>query len=301
MTTQIDPGFILHLAMLVSIPSLIGCLLNILLMVLLKRYRDSLGKLILMIAIMDLIFTISVIYQEFRVATSSTECYVFFFFQNTAFLGTAFSTCCFAHGLLTILRFRSFNSIDTIVWKYIMATLILSSLLGIISLFCTTLNLYQGEKCWDFPEEMNEHEMDFFSFDLPCFLAAVYCVVYFIKSMRELRKTGGGVHWELTAYPIILSACILPRSLLDFYLMFDPVSPTWWFYTAQIMWSAQGFLNALVYGLTLRIVNLCKKLCDKSPTQRTQSLVYRGESLLSMQKTRSDFSRLSLVGHEGTL
>ena len=115
--------------------------------------------------------------------------------------------------------------------------------------------------CWDFPYDRVFHISDFVFWDIPCCLVAGFCVYSYTTTISHIKKVGGGTHTELVLYPIILAVVLLPRVTLDLYLIFVEEPPYAWLVIAQIAWGSQGFLNALAYGLYVRILKSCKTRC----------------------------------------
>ena len=104
----------------------------------------------------------------------------------------------------------------------------------------------------------------------PCILITVFSLIaslnYYIRGLILARDRGNRIPWILLLYPIILLVCNLLNNVIvcGIQIFSSNVSTPIWDYISAV-WVLQGFLNALVYGLTSGIGEAIKKLfCQKN-------------------------------------
>lgn len=241
--------------------SLFGCIFNLISIFVMKKSREPLIRIAIVICILDLTYAAFSL-TEFVKNPSAFFCEITEALQYFGYLGSIIATCCFAHALLVVFRGGNAERLALMNQRY--ALTLLSSTILLTITFILTQSIdgdFNKEYCW---QTASNALADYWLY-LPPAMAILFCGTCYVLVIRRLKEAGGGFHLELTLYPLILVICYFPWVFLDIisHIMGVDSYPEWLVAIADLLWNSQGFLNAITYGLSRRMFRECKQLCLK--------------------------------------
>lgn len=268
--SQVDLLFIFSITS--NILSIVGSLFNMSTTVILKITHHTLGKMVVALSAMDLI------YNFLNVLTDITKPNEFLCAGEGAIMffgfgGSLFWSCCFAHSLYINVKCSNIEVLDTYFKRYTLLSLVAAvSVSGsaLISRFTVLTENGCGHQT-----PPNEFDVSLLVvFILPVALAVVFCLFCYVMVINGLRMFKDRLHLELLVYPLILIVCYFPYISLSLYkqIAHDPGASSDFLILANILTTSQGFLNAFAYGLSRRILDGYKKKCCATRNPSTLSV-----------------------------
>lgn len=283
--------------------SIIGCVSNLLITLILRKYSDVRVKMIIAICIADFVFGLFSLLLNVIPATESL-CLAMTYFSNIGFLGSLVWTCSFAYYYYTAIVVEGSHMENISFKKYAAIGFVVPVCLA-TALACFQKYIVDDESkaCWVTLKHPDFNWADTLFFDMPAFLSVFYCGYCYLAIILKVKRVGEGSYYGLVYYPLILVICVFPLVLMDFYtIFFEPQQiPYYWVLVASVLWKSQGFFNGLAYGLTGGIISGCQKLRQKHSFHETTEIVsshnyysLRTESAHRYERTNSDLLQKTL-------
>lgn len=276
-TNDLDPETVQTVFIIdaiISALALLGSSFNLFTAIYLGTIKNGLGKMVVFLSIADAISSIIAITLSFP-TTSPGYCQFQTFWLYFGYSGSFVWTCCFAHALYRAVREEKFQVIDMNLKIYAILSITVASLIGFYSVaieireinmgFCLHVGA-RGDATWP----------QLFVVTIPSLISIVFCMISYALVTKNLKKLGAGVNIELLLYPLILIICTGPATFIEIYLMFNPGTQisSGWIDFNYALYVSQGFINALVYGLSRGILNGYRaKCCLKKSSTLEQSEV----------------------------
>lgn len=268
--------------------SISGSILNLVLILILKRFRDVQQVIVMAICISDILFGSVVILNIKLTITKIFQCRILCFFEATGFLSSMMWTCCFAHSLMKSLdkENRMISRKRTMI--YIFYGIVLP-IIGALMLANVRNYAVDNETCWIDAPDFNW--VDLLGYNLICLGSVIYCGICYYRINNRIKRVSGENNIGLAIIPLVLVICALPLTVYDLYMnTYSGGAIFWWLFIAYILWNSQGFLNAFAYGLSSRIKNQVKTVCFKGrklseappSTQFQESLLFGEERIARM-------------------
>ena len=234
--------------------SALGCIFNIIITFLLKLHRNVLGKMILFLAVNDILFTTSLVGPSLGFESLILVFNIIFGFS---WAGSVAWVCCFAHALYASVNFGEDYLNSSLMKKYLIRSLTISILSGIL------LAIFVAPK-----HEFDAPTVVFAFLGVLALGSTLYCGFCYVSVLKKLRKYGMKVHLELLLYPLILIVCDFPTVLLQFYFIFISKNfSTASFEISVVCLMSRGIWNSLAYGLSSKIRDGFKSLCRRKPPE----------------------------------
>lgn len=253
--------------------SILGCLFNLFTTVLLKASDYTLGKMVVLLCITDLIYNGISVIQSFH-QIENWMCQTTTFFSFFGYAGSLCCTICFAHALYVSVTYDQVKAIDSFLKLYVMS----SCVTGFAG---ATLSVVLGYAVVDNEVQLCLHRKTAETGEIidwamlvivliPLIIALLICSLCYLAIIRKLKKFNKKRSYlELFLYPLILVICYLPGAIKALYesLANDDVSEAWDI-AVNVLFNLQGFLNAFAYGLSQRIMRGYKeKICRKKASR----------------------------------
>ena len=252
--------------------STMGCIVNIALTYYFRKSKITIGKMILILAIFDILNHVPWILFAFASVTP-VSCQILSWISYFGFTSSIFFTTCFAHALSQSVRGGSIDHVEKYTKRYIAVAIIAGLIAGTLAV---------GIEFREYDEDSSiciTRPVDGFNWGslllliIPGTASIVGCTYFYFLTIKMLRSLARRQHWELLVYPMILVICLSPTLLRRFLDLFG-----YEIFTSPPMrvvirglFGAQGFLNSLAYGLSREICNAIKKTCCR--TKRSESLM----------------------------
>lgn len=277
------------LNIIVTIISIVGCLSNMTITMFLKISKTGIGKMVIALSLMDLIFSVCSLFITFK-ANSMIFCNVMSFILCFGWIGSLFWTCCFAHSLFMSMKF---GEGDFVINHYFGAYVKTSTVLTIIaSLLSAALGYFSVNASGGCYHKFVKGEVDIsgiFIFLLPLVASILFCGVCYIKVISKLKEVKAKSYNELLLYPLILIVANVPSIIFEIAVKIGgdmAVPPFCWVIAAALLRS-QGMLNGLAYGLSRRIMEGLKdKCCQKKSSKNKKTGLLRERDLDSSSDAR---------------
>lgn len=256
--------------------SILGCLFNIGVTVYFKKSRLIFGKMVILLAVFDLLNNVPAVLITFEFLNSPFTCevagsWVTYF----GFAGSYFFTTCFAHSLFHSLKNSSIECVQKYYRKYISLSVAAGLVVGTTAVmvrFKEYKSFGNGHSSCTTHQFSGYHPAVLFILVIPGIINMVGCSIYYILTMRVLNKLHQGYNWGLLVYPMIIVICIAPAMLRRLlFLLGIKDMPDIYIQATRAAFGAQGFLNSLAYGLSKEIYGLLKGCC--CPRDRSESLM----------------------------
>lgn len=259
--------------------SIVGLIFNLITNYYVRTSTTILKKMIVSLCLMDLLFnvvtTLSIFKMQYPILCGFLGFFVFY-----GYGGSIAWTCCFAHCLYsTIGQKQSEVDSNEDQWTRYKYVGFISPL--VISVAATAAQYYtvNSEYCWHNSNIGDIDWLDMFLSIIPTILAVTYCFYCYASVIGKLRQMGMRIYVELLFYPLILIICFFPWNIYSIYAIVVKESPPYKLYLiSNIMLSLQGFLNALVYGLSRTMIKGYKKFCCKKKKKQTEPSLLRPDS-----------------------
>ena len=248
--------------------SILGCIFNILLTSISKNYRSTLGKMVVQLSVMDIIWNVVSIFEAFP---ADSSCKILSFFEFFGNIGALFCTCCFAHALYVSVTCADVGVLDRYYWRYTFIGVITGIIGGAASILAGYYTLDEESGICS-PDEDNPWAVTVLV--APVATALLYCIVSYCLVIKRLKEISERRNFELLCYPLILIICYFPaifKVLLHIFHSKYELSLAW-VVVINLLYNAQGFLNAFAYGLTQNIRVTLRATCCKQTEDSSQSL-----------------------------
>ena len=285
------PAFIV-----ISTLAVLGCIFNTFTTFFFKISKTALGKMVIALSIMDFIFSSSYMFLTVRIENEFI-CQLGSFLWVFGFVGSLSWSCCFAHCLYHSVKYADNQAPNAFLWRYRIASIILG-LAGAITAVSMEFWILEVEvqRCVH-PTIASQFDWSgLVVFFVPVLLSCLFTCVTYMRVISKIYQYRTELFLELIFYPLILLICDLPTAASGFYFAATREMPSrnsGFERYCSIMLRSQGFLNALAYGLSKRILQSYKELCrrkelkNKEDQQKLlmQSLMkYKTESTESLMK-----------------
>lgn len=250
--------------------SIIGCIFNITITIKTKNHKNPLGMMVIQLCYMDCIWGVVSIFEAFPIA-SPIICQILSFWEFFGNTGALFCTCCFAHALYVSVRQDSIEIISRYYRLYTLIGLLSGLIGGVVSV--ATRYYYSPEKCnYCSPSESVFAKV--ICVVIPSILALLYCFSCYGIVVCKLNEISHRRNYELLCYPLILIVCYFPAvtKIILGISGKDTTVSLGWDLCFNLLYNAQGFLNALAYGMSQNIGSALKATCCKKKESSTQSL-----------------------------
>lgn len=105
-------------------------------------------------------------------------------------------------------------------------------------------------------------------FSIVILICFFYLLAYYLRGFWVMWHGNRPVHWMLLIYPLVAMILPLPKFIVRFVCFsigdknYNDLTDDYWV-TVRSLFYIQGFVNALVYGLTNRISQTIKNKCSK--------------------------------------
>lgn len=265
----------------VGILSILGCIFNIVVTKHLKKTKSVIGRMVIILAVFDLLNSIPAVLTTIGPATNRFMCEIAgCWLTYFGFASSYFFTTCFAHSLYHSLETVSIEFAERNYKRYIALSLVAGLLVGTASVgigFKQYISDPNGSMC-STPQFPGLHLGVLFTLIFPGIINLVGCITYYLLTIRVLKSLNQKKSWGLLVYPLILVLCISPALIQRFlFLIGDENVPAIYTQITRALFGAQGFLNSLAYGLSKEVYEaLRKRCCDQRRGSETLklSLVY---------------------------
>lgn len=279
------------ISIIVGLLSIIGSLFNITITIYLQKSKTIIGKMVIILAVYDILNILPLVLTSIDLTTTQFTCEIAgSWISYFGFASSFFFTTCFAHALHQTLKKNSIESIR----KYFKGYIALSILTGlIVGSFAVALRLKEYEVFPDGNKMCQTHFPSGFHltillvYIIPGIVNIIGCLVYYILIIRILKEMSEKLHLGLLIYPVILVVCVSPAVIRRFfYLIGKDINSPFYIQASIAMFRAQGFLNALTYGLSREILDALKKHCcsGRNRSDSSSSLIEESETQLERYK-----------------
>lgn len=259
----------------ISYLSIFGALFNLITTLLFKSSSKLVNNMVIALSILDLInssvfpFSSLPVYEEWGCQLTS-------FIMYFGYAGSLAMTCCFAHALHATITNPAAIPSEEIFKRYLTISILSGTFIASSSVI-TELRMLSTSThtCGHIPEPGTFDEGSFIVLLLPSTISLGYCGYCYIRVMKKLREMSQKVYVVLLFYPLILVITNLPTTILRIITQINSTfqSPFIWTLTATVLIGSRGFLNALGYGLSKRIIEeYKKKCCNKRRRRNTTDL-----------------------------
>ena len=280
-TTEINSTYSTFTIAILTIAtlSILGCLFNIIVTLLLKLHHNVLGRMMIYLSANDALFT-------FCFAYSSTQIdYPLFMngFIIALYAGSVSWITCFAHALYYSVKHGEDYLNNAVLKKYVISSIIVPAIGGALFAIYSLGELGEG---WLI--------LPLFSTTMLPIVSMIYCGFCYGFVLRVFRRYQINTHSELLLYPILLLICELPfvitqlHALLADQLLLRSIEDT-----VNLILISRGICNSLAYGLSSKLKQGFKVLCKQSPrgipllesvaATSTYTFVSNNESVVSAQ------------------
>ena len=239
-----------HVLMLLSA---LGCIFNLIATFLLKHHRNVLGKMMIFLSISDLICIIAILdgwkYSLFLMVFPTYIMWV-------SWTGSVLWVCCFAHALLTSVKFGEECLTNALFQKYAYISIIVSILIA------SPIAIFDSSFCYT-------------PLAVIGIASIIYCTTCYITVFQILRQGQGKAHLELLLYPLILMICELAMVMIHVYMIFhlNKDVPQHFYQIGELLFVSRGVWNSLAYGLSSKIRSGFKTLCRRRDSLKDQKLL----------------------------
>lgn len=247
-----------------NIVSILGCLSNIISTLYLKFYTNIVGKMVLNLALADLLLNMISIFLSSVPFNTADVCIYVGALERFAYGSSIVWTCCFAYVLRESFEAQNFDLVGQKYKTFILISYAFGLMIGAASVLTGYYHhRNDNDKCGHF----------FYGvistigvLGVPVLLATLYSLRSYYVVIRKLREYGRTSHWELLLYPMILVLCYVPYTMLSLMKGFvhSLRIPFEVFLVVDIFYNSQGVWNALVYGFGRKCCTSMKNsLCNK--------------------------------------
>lgn len=254
--------------------SILGCLMNFLTVILLKKIQNQFLKIILIVSSMDLIYATFALSKDLF-PINPQVCRVMDGFSRIGFFGSIAWTCCFSHYLVSSLKKEEFDQRRQIMKRYISIATTISIVGALFVSLTSQYKLTQLGVCYRQTQIGSYNWENLIGIEIPSIITVVFCGYCYWEAYKKIRSITGTSHKELILYPLIIVICLLPFVTLCIRnQIFSSDKPFVWTLVSNGMGFLQGFMNSIVFGTHRRVMQLIFRRCSNDPSR---------ESLVSIQ------------------
>ena len=258
--------------------SILGCLFNIIVTLLLKLHHNVLGKMMIYLSANDALFTLCFAYSHIQITSMFMSG-----FTVSVYAGSVSWITRFAHALYYSVKHGEDYLNNAVLKKYVISSIIVPAIGGALFAIYSLGELGEG---WLI--------LPLFSTTMLPIVSMIYCGFCYGFVLRVFRRYQINTHSELLLYPILLLICELPfvitqlHALLADQLLLRSIEDT-----VNLILISRGICNSLAYGLSSKLKQGFKVLCKQSPlgipllesvaATSTYTFVSNNESVVSAQ------------------
>lgn len=241
--------------------SMLGCFFNIFTAYYLKTVSHVLGKVVAILSLMDLIFSIAGPMAAIPL-DSGFYCRIVSLLVGLGLNGSLIWTCCFAFSFLQAIKQQDLDLLS----HYFRKSMIVTVTFSIIQAIYATVAPFKENV-----SKMCIHQIRASNFDydanlivlLPMLLSTLFCMVCYVIVYRKIKEASNQQNLNLLVYPLILIICSFPIvSLTIIKQLYGPTAVTdTLMIIANALWGLQGFFNALAYGLSSEVIRSYRMKC----------------------------------------
>lgn len=281
MSSNEEQTILFQAAAITNILSAFGCVFNVSVTVFLGKTRNSLGKMVVVLAILDFVHHFPLIFSSMG-AHSNAYCQVVSWITYFGYASAIIFTSCFAHYLHQSVSTASTSCLEKYYTKYLSLTISSGLVVG-------TLSVILNHRIYDPRREMCVFSRDqpgttglsdIIIFLIPGIISIVSCLIYYIRTIILLRYVTERRHFELLVYPLILVVCLSPIMIGTTLLALGLVKNAMFGYrlVCAIAFGSQGLLNSLAYGLSKTITSSIRNCCCYKAKRVEQEPLYHSVS-----------------------
>lgn len=250
--------------------SILGSIFNIVVTLWLGKSKFIIGKMVITLAIFDLITHIPLVLTAYESLNNPFSCEIAgSWFSYFGYTSSFFFTTCFAHSLYYSLK-KSIDFIEAFFKRYVMLSVISGLIVGSFSV------ILRFKEYVEYPDGHSLCRIRYvYTFDwgilfillIPGTINIIGCISYYIITIKLLRALNEKVYWGLLVYPLILVVCISPflvqrfLGLIGWRGIYDN---GFFFQITRGLFGSQGFFNSLAYGLSREIYQALRSCCCPS-------------------------------------
>ena len=260
---QEDIQLIAHVNVAVASISILGCIFNLVLTCTLKNSQYTIVRMVVGLSLMDLLTNITILLQPIPL-TSDALCQLESFIRYFSYGSSILWTCCFAHCLYRAITHDNFQINNHYLKCYFLFSTGGGLVSGAAALVFKMRQIVEGVNLCVHINAVGEPDYGNWMINIiPVFISITYCSYCYWRVAKELRSMGSRLHLELVLYPAILIVCTASAISMQLYTQFTPVYsvPFAWDLLTNVLYNAQGALNAIVYGFSKRSALKCKERC----------------------------------------
>ena len=261
-----------------GILSIAGCIFNIVVTTCLGKSKFIIGKMVVLIAVFDILTHTPLVLSTFRLTSNRLNCEVIgSWILYFGYAGTLFFTTSFAHALYHSLKNGSIECVEKYFKKYIAISLAAALMMGSLSLVFRFRQYIEFENGQSLCVTRHNEGIDWGSLlilFIPGVINIVGCIFYYIRVIRLLNSLDQKLHWGPLVYPLILVICISPAMIRRFfYLIGIEINNALYAEITRGLFGAQGLLNSLAYGLSREIYHALRRCCCLPPQKKSEGSI----------------------------
>lgn len=305
LTESSAPGLerIQTLSYLIStVPSLIGSIFIIAVLVLLKAYSKGLNRIVFFLSVSDLLFSLPL---EFFVPATETSCIITSGIHYYGLINSLYWSSVFAFIFLKITK-KSQEILES-KFKYFLAISAVIPLPWIIFFIWTNYFDRQiGSFCYHTGTESTFEYKVLFMSVLPPIVALIATVYCYLRGFLQLKKFVKASTTEarslnfmaLFVFPLILVFCWLPYIVAYVLDQVGVSIPDEYKVPIIHLSKLQGFLNAIFYGLSASVRRALKehfaRVCVRRQTKQVEESLLESEERKTTNPADSSHVHLSV-------
>lgn len=273
--------------------------------------RTPLTTMILGISICDLVFTGSIFSLRYIHNLNQALCQGFLLASQIGVNASFTWAVCFTHACRDLIKNEHNTRIHKNMKYYVLITLI-------ASLCSSILAIYQGFVYYYADGDTCVHIVNIGKFDLSAFigvnvhfiLAVILSIYFSVHSIKGLNRIFGGgdfYRWlVILKYPGALIICWVPLQLGLLLLQAGTtITNNNLAVLIEVIVLCQGFINAIVYGVSRRTLigfkDLCRRWCMKGERSSTSSKhaanISLGEELIGKYESNGSSAKVETLLH----
>ena len=250
-TTEINSTYSTFTVALLTIAtlSILGCLFNIIVTLLLKLHHNVLGRMMICLSANDALFTLCFAYTHVTPPSMFING-----FTLSVYAGSISWITCFAHALHHSVKHGEDYLNNAVLKKYIISSITVPVIVG--SFIAIHIQAKLGNTFLILP---------LFSTTVLPMASMIYCGFCYVFVLKVFRRYEIKTHSELLFYPILLIICELPFVIAQLHVLFtNDLSPKSYDEVVGLVLVSRGFCNSLAYGLSSKLKQGFKTLCKRS-------------------------------------
>ena len=238
-----------------------GCLFNIIATVYFKLYQNVIGKMVINLSILDLLYTPSFLLMfalsqdDEMLSNTASVVYVM------SWVGSSGWVCAIAHALYYLMANGdpSFQN-----WGYKRCFITISLITTILGIVTVIFNITSS--CED-------DTVLFFVVLIIIILSTsfIFCSSCYILVLKRIYHNTTKAHLVLLLYPLISMLCESPWLILNIGVYFNYPFSSGFGILAFLLVLSRGLLNALAYGLSQNVRKLFTNCCRSKRTINNES------------------------------